>query len=611
MNLGASQAARWQATQTRARMGASIWWTVVKFTLIAWVLLTIGVIWYGTGRDSPQLHHRYFWRWIFCGIFSDVPILNILGAHMIVPLEGHWYPLPYAATWLNGTNYYEASFGLWFSHYCKYTALVPAAFGSLALLIRLGRDSDAEHLRGLRLLRPRRHNHQLNGGWWGKIRRFAHWVVFEDPPSWRPIRLGSSIIPLEKDCEHFLVTGNTGAGKSVLIGAMLRQIAARGQVAVVVDPESEYIREFYNPERGDAVLNPLDERCPYWSPWSEFRRDQFTMDTAALASSFIRANPNPMADGSSDSFFRTSSRTLLESISRAVQPHEPEAIKTLLAQSREQIKKALIGTPAAPLIDPQAHDQGAGIIATAANAVKPLEYLPARNTSPRTWGARSWAEQPGSWLFLASTEDSRSAVAPLQAAWMDTIIRWLMTHESGDAPVWIIIDELSTLGYLPELERMVVRGRKRGLCVVMGFQNVSQLRSAYGRDRATTLISAPSTKVIMRCDEAETAKWASELLGSREIERINMTALTGLSTYREGMNLQSHRSNEHIVTPAEIQLLKPFQGYLCVAGHDRTTLKIPPLYLKQTHPGFTPRRTRATTIREQSAGAITAEDWLN
>jgi type IV secretory pathway TraG/TraD family ATPase VirD4 len=335
------------------------------------------------------------------------------------------------------------------------------------------------------------------------------------------------------------------------------------------------------------------------------------MDTAALASSFIRANPNPMADSSSDSFFRTSSRTLLESIFRAVQPHEPEAIKTLLAQSREQIKKALTGTPAAPLIDPQAHDQGAGIIATAANAVKPLEYLPARNTSPRTWSARNWAEQPGSWLFLASTEDSRSAVAPLQAAWMDTIIRWLMTHEIGDAPVWIIIDELSTLGYLPELERMVVRGRKRGLCVVMGFQNVSQLRSTYGRDRATTLISAPSTKVIMRCDEAETAKWASELLGSREIERINMTALTGLSAYREGMNLQSHRSNEHIVTPAEIQLLKPFQGYLCVAGHDRTTLKIPPLYLRQTHPGFMPRRTGAATPKQQNVATITAEAWLN
>src|SRR6266446_6338929 len=96
-----------------------------------------------------------------------------------------------------------------------------------------------------------------------------------------------------------------------------------------------------------------------------------------------------------------------------------------------------------------------------------------------------------------------------------------------------------------------------------------------------------------------------------EIERINMTALTGLSTYREGMNLQSHRTNEHIVAPAEIQLLKPFQGYLCVAGHDRTTLTIPPLYLKQTHPGFISRRTVAATIKEQFAAAIMVEDWLN
>jgi hypothetical protein len=213
MSLGASQAARWQATQTRAWMGASIWWTVIKFTLIAWVLLTIGVIWYGTGRDSPQLHHRYFWGWILCGIFTDIPILNILGAHMIVPLDGHWYPLPYAAAGLNGANYYKVSFGLWFSHYCKYTASVPAAFGLLTLLIRLNRDSDgsdAEHLRGLRLMRPRRHNHQLNGGWRSKIGRGLHRIVFKDPPSWTPIKLGSSIIPREKDCEHFLITGSPG-----------------------------------------------------------------------------------------------------------------------------------------------------------------------------------------------------------------------------------------------------------------------------------------------------------------------------------------------------------------------------------------------------------------
>jgi type IV secretory pathway TraG/TraD family ATPase VirD4 len=164
-----------------------------------------------------------------------------------------------------------------------------------------------------------------------------------------------------------------------------------------------------------------------------------------------------------------------------------------------------------------------------------------------------------------------------------------MSAEIGSDQVWIMADELPAMEYQPQVEQLVVRGRKRGLAVVMGFQNVSQLRTIYGRDGAVTLTSSPTTKVILRCDEAETAKWASELLGSREIERMNMTQLAGLSAMREGVNLQPQRTTEHIVTPAEVQLLKAYQGYLCVAGFDRTTIRISERHLERHHAAFLPR----------------------
>jgi len=183
-----------------------------------------------------------------------------------------------------------------------------------------------------------------------------------------------------------------------------------------------------------------------------------------------------------------------------------------------------------------------------------------------------------------------------------------MSAEIGSDQVWIMADELPALGYQPQIENLVTRGRKRGLAVVMGFQNVSQLRSIYGRDGAVTLTSSPTTKVILRCDEAETARWASDLIGSHEIERLSMTQLAGLSTYREGVNLQPHRGTEHIVTPAEIQLLKSLRGYLCVAGNDRTTIKIPERHLEKRHPAFVPR----TPNRTNGAGKQRAvcRGWL-
>ena len=56
--------------------------------------------------------------------------------------------------------------------------------------------------------------------------------------------------------------GDTGSGKSSAIRQLLRQIENRGESAIVYDPAMDFLGEFYNPKRGDLILNPLDERCP-------------------------------------------------------------------------------------------------------------------------------------------------------------------------------------------------------------------------------------------------------------------------------------------------------------------------------------------------------------
>jgi hypothetical protein len=586
MAFGSSEAARWQAAQTRARIGVGLWLTIIRISVLGWLALTFFVVWYATGAYFPQLDHAHFWLWVFCGFFTGLPVFDQLATYMKVPIDGAWYPLPAAADWLNNSQHYNLSFGIWFWHYCGWTALVPVGIGALVLVIRMRQDRDVEHVRGLRLLPRWRHNRQLNGGW-PKVRRAIRWAIY------RPsrvhdggLKLGGSVIPESKEPEHMLVTGSPGAGKSTLIRHVLSQIQERRQGAIVIDPDGEFIAEFYNERRGDVVLNPLDARCPFWSPWLEFRAENFAMDSEALAASLIRGQPR----NNSEAFFQESSRTLLESVFHVLKgDQDTRAIGEFLAQSRRKIHQALAGTAAYPLVDPEATEQGSGILATAANAVKPFFHLPLASQTSRTWSAREWAQTREGWVFLSSTEDGRAATQKLQGVWMDSLIRWLMSAEIGSSPIFIVADEFPVLGYQPQLEQLVVRGRKRGLCVVLAFQNVSQIRSIYGRDGAITLTSSPNTKVLMRCDEAETAKWASELLGSHEIVRLNMTSMAGLSTYREGVNLSPHRSTEHIVTAAEIQLLRPLQAYLCVAGFDRTTIQISERHLERKQPAFLPR----------------------
>jgi hypothetical protein len=610
MDFSASDAARWQAYQTRARIGVRIWFTAIKGALLIWIALTIYVVWRETAVYFPAFGHRYFLSWFLAWLFTDVPGLRGLGPWLHLQYQGRWYPLPTMYQFLNGPHFYKASFGFWFEHFCRYTAIVPLAFFGLFIAFKLRRGAGPEHVRGLRLLTPRRLNSQLAGG---ALRRLGRCVVGlalrEERRALAPLRIGAVIIPAKKEPENFLITGSPGAGKSTLIRHFLRRIAERGQSAVVLDPEREYVQEFYDPKRGDLILNPRDRRCPWWSPWEEFRRESFDTDVAALAASMLPDLPNTFAENASARFFRESSRTLLEAIFHKVPKHETGRILEVLSLQREELRQTLAGTPAEPLVDPGAHEQGAGIVATAAGAVRPFQYLPRRDETEASWSARRWAERPRGWLFLTSMEDSRAALVRLQALWLDSLVRWLLGAdlEHAGRQVWIMIDELAVLGYQPQLEQLVTRGRKRGLCVVMGFQNVSQLRSIYGRDRTTTLTSAPTTKVILRCDEAETAEWASEQLGRHEVVRVEMTALAGLSSFREGFNLQPHRSVEPIVMAAEVQSLREYEGYLCVAGADRAKIAIPPRHLERRQPGFLPRQSSAEACGgppERPAGEV-------
>ena len=285
---------------------------------------------------------------------------------------------------------------------------------------------------------------------------------------------------------------------------------------MVLDPECEYVPEFYRPARGDLILNPLDARCPTWSPWWEVKPGSEAMDAEALAAALIPDASNMFAQSGADFFFRQSARTLIVGLLESIESRRPSDIPKLLALPRgRSSREALRGfAPAEALIDPGAHDQGAGIVATAFNATNPFRYL--AGESERAWSALEWAQSRAGWLFLTSTEDSRDAALPLQSVWLDCIVRRLMAEQERRDQVWIIADELPVLKRQNRTEALVVRGRKRGLCAVLGFQAITQLRAIYGHEQTATLAAAPATKLILRTGEADTARWSSAQIGERE-----------------------------------------------------------------------------------------------
>ena len=78
-------------------------------------------------------------------------------------------------------------------------------------------------------------------------------------------------LPRQREAMHFLIMGDSGTGKSAAIRQILAQIWERGETAIVYDPAMEYLLQFYEPRRGDGILNPIDARCPFWTPGDEAR----------------------------------------------------------------------------------------------------------------------------------------------------------------------------------------------------------------------------------------------------------------------------------------------------------------------------------------------------
>ena len=278
--------------------------------IIIWAPSDLFLVWYWSGRFGERGAHHYFGRWFLAWLFTQKLPLYFLS----LPYRGRRCTIGSMYRYLNWRFYAGRSFGEWFSSYSLW-AVIPASVATLALVSLLFRDPDdppqGRRLRGLQLIPPRRLSREL--------RRTAA------PGDRRGIELAGVWIPRSTEIEHVLITGATGAGKSMAIRSLLRQAQARGDLAVVVDPECEYVSEFYRPARGDLILNPVDERCPFWSPWLELSERYYQADAATLAASLI-PEPSRGYESGSDRFFRQSSRTLFESILQIATPREPQSI---------------------------------------------------------------------------------------------------------------------------------------------------------------------------------------------------------------------------------------------------------------------------------------------
>ena len=355
-------------------------------------------------------------------------------------------------------------------------------------------------------------------------------------------------IPLRAEAQHMQIIGDTGAGKSALMFQVLRQVQSRGDAAIVYDPAREFVKRFYNPSRGDVILNPLDKRCPYWGPADELRSRS---EAKALAASLFQ----PPQDKKGEFFIESPQKIF--AFLMAYGPTPEELIDWM--SNPEEIDRRLKGTEHAHLIDPRAHQQRAGVLASLGLVADSLRLLPKSSEGNGSWTATEWAEKRQGWIFLTSLPAEREALRPLQSLWIDwLVLRLLNEPKEAQRRVWFVIDELASLQKLPQLHTAITEARKSRNPVVLGFQGKAQLEYLYCHI-AEVMLSQPATSVWLTTKEPKAGQWVSEFIGKVEVERLRETHFDGT---RAGRNFQLDRQVEPLVLESEISGLADLHAFM-------------------------------------------------
>jgi hypothetical protein len=102
------------------------------------------------------------------------------------------------------------------------------------------------------------HGRRLKGPQMVTVKEFNQWSGGNGISFATTKRKETLAIPRSFESSHVMVMGDSGTGKSVLQRRVLMQIAERNESAIVYDPALEYTPQFFDPKRGDLILNPLD-----------------------------------------------------------------------------------------------------------------------------------------------------------------------------------------------------------------------------------------------------------------------------------------------------------------------------------------------------------------
>lgn len=396
------------------------------------------------------------------------------------------------------------------------------------------------------------------------------------------LKIGEINMPASAENKHCFIVGRPGTGKTVLTSALIEQIRARGDKAVIYDFKGDYVSRFYDPEK-DLLFNPLDSRSVRWNIFADMHTP---MDIISMTSSLIPELPH-----TSQPFFNLAAKDVLNgafsylySTNRKNYAALWEVISKAPEELSEILKNTKGGTAGAIHIADPANKQTGSVMSTLHLYSKIFEYM---QDSENGFSIGDWIKNGSGILFISNYAELKETLRPILTVFIDTIARNLLAQPENTANrLFLMIDEFGTLQKMQKIIELLNLSRSKGGAVFLGIQDIGQIDNIYGKELRSSIINACGTNVIFGVNDPDTADFLSRKIGDREYKTPYSGFTVGSADERNALSLNKQRVKEPLMISSEIMQLPDLKCYVRFPNFSGSVTTLKPKSYMELQPSF-------------------------
>lgn len=349
----------------------------------------------------------------------------------------------------------------------------------------------------------------------------------------------------DRETRHFLMVGSIGGGKTAIIIPLIKAAIARGDKLVIYDNKGDFTS--WLPEC--VLLAPWDKRSAAWDIGRDCHNGQ---DAQELAARLIPEGMDPL--------WHTAARQILTAIIIKLQTERQttwswHTLYQIACLPREELM-AIVRRylpQARHVVDAPGKTSQSILVNFGAHMTLVADLAKAwgNPTLYNSFSFIDWLEDPDPKRRVLVLQGSGKYSA-LAKSYIQSIVALMAAHinspefeESRDRRLWFILDEFPQLGKLEQVAPLLEIGRSKGVRVVLGAQDLEQIKELYGNHTASSWMSMIGTQIIVRINAGETANFiAKDVIGYRSIDRTVM---------HEGKPQVPMREDVLVMEPSELQ----------------------------------------------------------